>query len=1002
MLPKNPYLLFGLLGILIPIIIHLLNRRSSRTIEWGAMDFLFQSLAIRNRRIQLEEALLMAARCLLVGLLAMALVRPFVQPGSTVPWLLVLPMVLLGVVGLGVATTLHNEKKWRRIVAIVSILMLLAAAALIFLERHLNLSRFGAAGATQDIALIIDGSTSMTMENDIDGFTNFERAIDEAKTIVKRAPRGHAFSLIIGGPTPAAKYLVPTSNRADLIEALDAARPLDGPMAAYHSLTLASLGLAQGNNDAKQIIILTDAQNVGWENGETSRWSFLSDTFKNLPSEPRVTLRQLPLPDQVRNLALSDITWSREIVGIDRPVEIRVTVENTGNESVTPEAVSLEIDGQLYRDESLGQIQPGAIETVRFVHRFADPGGHAFSAILEVSDEIVQDDRRDAAINVADVLKVLIIDGRSAPRFFDRAASFTALALAPAESRSAATAEFDPDSTDDGGASFAEPERFLVEPQVLPITNILNQDGFDGLDAVILADVPRLPAATADQLLSFVKNGGGLLVAPGQRAEQSFYNTWRDEDGHSLLPAQLGESFVVAPLDEPASPSVATFGHPGLRKIADPAQSDFASVHLTGYWPLTVPEKQAAESSVGARLTNGEAFLVSRQFGSGHVIMLDCSLDTSTGNLPTRQSFLPFIHEVVYQLANPSAYDLNLDAGWDVALHLADHGSAGANQGLRGLYFSDHETRKPTHNRIDQGIDVRWEAASPAPGVPADNFRVEWLGNLQVPVTDNYTFDATADDNLEVSIDGKVIFSSGKRPKTIKLEQGKSYSFQAVLHEGGGGAHAQLYWKSKKLPHQIVPASAFRAAPANIGELDPDAANMFTVVGPDQLPRQAEIIDTGTGTVARINGDIISGLYQLKIPSARRPEFSHFLAKDAESIPFTVKRDSAESHLAALDESDFTFLENYVTISRPGTLDDVLTILSGNDFGRELWKYLALGAFFFLLLEIALSRWIARERRTGETITVDFEAHDAPTSAFQEQLARFKPKKSSKELGASS
>ena len=72
MLFLNSLLLIGAAGILIPIIIHLLNRRSNKIVDWGAMSFLLESLAIRNRRIQLEEALLMATRCLLVGLLAIA------------------------------------------------------------------------------------------------------------------------------------------------------------------------------------------------------------------------------------------------------------------------------------------------------------------------------------------------------------------------------------------------------------------------------------------------------------------------------------------------------------------------------------------------------------------------------------------------------------------------------------------------------------------------------------------------------------------------------------------------------------------------------------------------------------------------------------------------------------------------------------------------------------------------------------------------------------------
>ena len=78
-----------------------------------------------------------------------------------------------------------------------------------------------------------------------------------------------------------------------------------------------------------------------------------------------------------------------------------------------------------------------------------------------------------------------------------------------------------------------------------------------------------------------------------------------------------------------------------------------------------------------------------------------------------------------------------------------------------------------------------------------------------------------------------------------------------------------------------------------------------------------------------------------------------------------------------------------MTLSQPQTLEELIGFLNGNQFGQELWKYLALGAFAFLLLEIVLSRWIARSRRMGEEISIQFESKDAPTNAFREQLARF-------------
>ena len=176
----------------------------------------------------------------------------------------------------GCAVVLHNEPKWRFLIGTVSAALIALCVLLILFEKKLNLSRFNPT-ARQDIALIIDGSTSMMMKTD--GISNFQRAVDEARAIVKRAPRGHAFSLILAGPSPSGKILDPTTDRAELDVVLEAMTPLDGPMATYHALPLASLSLARGDNPAKQIILFTDEQDVGWETGKTARWNFLRDAF---------------------------------------------------------------------------------------------------------------------------------------------------------------------------------------------------------------------------------------------------------------------------------------------------------------------------------------------------------------------------------------------------------------------------------------------------------------------------------------------------------------------------------------------------------------------------------------------------------------------------------------------------------------------------------------------------------------------------------------------------
>lgn len=73
----NPILAFtGLACIAVPILIHILMRRRRKPVEWGAMKFLLLAYQRQRRRMNLEQLLLLGARCLLVAVLAIALGRP--------------------------------------------------------------------------------------------------------------------------------------------------------------------------------------------------------------------------------------------------------------------------------------------------------------------------------------------------------------------------------------------------------------------------------------------------------------------------------------------------------------------------------------------------------------------------------------------------------------------------------------------------------------------------------------------------------------------------------------------------------------------------------------------------------------------------------------------------------------------------------------------------------------------------------------------------------------
>src|SRR4051812_39876238 len=78
-----PLLLFGLAVLVIPPIIHLLNRRRYEVVDWGAMRFL-QISEVTRRRILIEELILMLLRIGLLAVLVLGLASPWLAgPAST-------------------------------------------------------------------------------------------------------------------------------------------------------------------------------------------------------------------------------------------------------------------------------------------------------------------------------------------------------------------------------------------------------------------------------------------------------------------------------------------------------------------------------------------------------------------------------------------------------------------------------------------------------------------------------------------------------------------------------------------------------------------------------------------------------------------------------------------------------------------------------------------------------------------------------------------------------
>ena len=82
----NPMLFWGMALGLIPIVIHLLNRRRFRRVEWAPMRYLRMTIQRNRRRIQFEQVLLLLLRIALPLMLFLFLARPVLRPTGLEKW----------------------------------------------------------------------------------------------------------------------------------------------------------------------------------------------------------------------------------------------------------------------------------------------------------------------------------------------------------------------------------------------------------------------------------------------------------------------------------------------------------------------------------------------------------------------------------------------------------------------------------------------------------------------------------------------------------------------------------------------------------------------------------------------------------------------------------------------------------------------------------------------------------------------------------------------------
>jgi hypothetical protein len=592
----------------IPLVIHLLNRRRHRVVEWAAMRFLLAATRKNVRRLRIEQLLLFAVRTSLIVLIVAAMC-------SVMPW---------------------AESAWQH---------LLPGGALCGPV---------VAGRTHKV-VVIDGSLSMTAAAE-DG-SCFDRARVIADRLVRRSAAGDGFSLILLAAPARAVIAGPADDAGQVCREIESLRCPHGTADVGGALQLVDdvIRRAPGKYARREVYVFTDLQRSTWKidspvGGWTEAWS-------RLQTQVQTFVMDVGRPD-LENVSVIGLTLADPLAVTGTRTTLTATVHNFGSQGRSKLRVELLAAGgngttdrpHVVRQETVA-VAAGGAATVNFPYEFRSAGDYVFQARIE-GDALQADDVRSLSVTARDNYPVLVVNGKPTGEKYEQAASWLADALFPF-----------PESV--------RLPAYPARPKVVDLARFADPGAVDlsGYGCVFLCDVPRVNEREVERLEAHLRRGGGLVISLGPNVDLESYNRLLFRDGKGILPAKLvgharapAEGFFSPFADEEA------FRTPPLAAFAgDDERSGLTAGRFKEYIRVEIPVGTAARRVLSLtptfsdRLRESEPargpadpLIVEWPRHRGRVVLVTSTVNTDWASWPIAPSFPPFVQELFrFALSQP-------------------------------------------------------------------------------------------------------------------------------------------------------------------------------------------------------------------------------------------------------------------------------------------------------------------------------------------------------------
>lgn len=416
-----------------------------------------------------------------------------------------------------------------------------------------------------------------------------------------------------------------TTDRASLVGLIAGAEPGSGTTRFGPALKLAEGIFEDSDLPQLEAVLVSDYQRSGVESAQDVR--FPTGTI----------LTPVPISDDVvDNVSVAGVTFDREIFSGRERLRVSARVTNRSSAPIAGLDVTLEL-GVREAEVVQADLDPNGSTTVRFAP--VTMGSTAVNGTVRIEgDQLPTDDAFYFVASPGQVVNVLVVGN-------ERSAAVGALYVNRALSIGSSPAF---DVTTISIASFDAGD--LNEHQV-----------------VVLNDTRPPTGQTLAALEQFVADGGGLLVAAGERSVWPAGST-------SLMPGVLG-----APVDRSVrggSIVYVDYSHPVFELFSGPRSGDVTSARFFRHRAFEPVES----ATVLASFDDGSPALVEQRIGEGRVIVWCSTLDNFWNDLALKSVYLPFVHRLTQHLgayATPSPW---FSAGQ--VLNLAEQRGLLADAGL--------------------------------------------------------------------------------------------------------------------------------------------------------------------------------------------------------------------------------------------------------------------------------------------------------------------------------